>query len=324
MPPIPGIDLARRPCRSAGRRTATRSSARPRGGAARVAVIGGGLLGLEAARGVASQGCPVTVVHLMDRLMERQLDAHGGRAAAPGDGGARRRGRARAPDRGDPRHRAGDRAALRRRRGARRRPRRRVASASGPRPRSPATPGVEVSRGIVVDDAAAHERSRRLGGRRVRRAPRPGLRPRRADPRAGRASPRARCSARDAAYGGSLQWAKLKVMGVDVVSIGRAEGDARRRSPPTPARRRTASSSLEDGRAAGAILLGDVRGTEDLLEAIRSGEPVADPLARAGRRGARRRRPTFPTPRRSATATASARARSSARCATTAARRRAR
>jgi nitrite reductase (NADH) large subunit len=41
-------------------------------------VIGGGLLGLEAARGLQVQGCDVTVVHLMDRLMERQLDLTGG------------------------------------------------------------------------------------------------------------------------------------------------------------------------------------------------------------------------------------------------------
>src|SRR6266700_5192980 len=41
-------------------------------------VIGGGLLGLEAARGLQVQGCDVTVVHLMDSLMERQLDTTGG------------------------------------------------------------------------------------------------------------------------------------------------------------------------------------------------------------------------------------------------------
>jgi len=41
-------------------------------------VIGGGLLGLEAARGLQVQGCDVTVVHLMDTLMERQLDLPGG------------------------------------------------------------------------------------------------------------------------------------------------------------------------------------------------------------------------------------------------------
>ncbi len=37
-------------------------------------VIGGGLLGLEAANGLLKQGMNVSVVHLMDRLLERQLD----------------------------------------------------------------------------------------------------------------------------------------------------------------------------------------------------------------------------------------------------------
>ena len=37
-------------------------------------VIGGGLLGLEAANGLARRGMDVTVVHLMPWLMERQLD----------------------------------------------------------------------------------------------------------------------------------------------------------------------------------------------------------------------------------------------------------
>jgi nitrite reductase (NADH) large subunit len=46
---------------------------------ARVVVIGGGLLGLEAAHGLAKARAQVTVIHLMDRLMERQLDQ---RAAA--------------------------------------------------------------------------------------------------------------------------------------------------------------------------------------------------------------------------------------------------
>jgi nitrite reductase (NADH) large subunit len=46
---------------------------------AKVAVIGGGLLGLEAAYGLAKTGSQVCVIHLMDRLMERQLD---GRASA--------------------------------------------------------------------------------------------------------------------------------------------------------------------------------------------------------------------------------------------------
>jgi nitrite reductase (NADH) large subunit len=41
----------------------------------RVVVVGGGLLGIEAAYGLAKAGAAVTLVHLMDRLMERQLDA---------------------------------------------------------------------------------------------------------------------------------------------------------------------------------------------------------------------------------------------------------
>ena len=41
----------------------------------RVAVIGGGLLGLEAARGLKEHGLEVHVIHRRDRLMDRQLDA---------------------------------------------------------------------------------------------------------------------------------------------------------------------------------------------------------------------------------------------------------
>src|SRR5262249_27834013 len=42
------------------------------------AVVGGGLLGLEAARGLASRGLDVHVIHLRPFLMETQLDAEGG------------------------------------------------------------------------------------------------------------------------------------------------------------------------------------------------------------------------------------------------------
>ena len=44
----------------------------------RAAVIGGGLLGLEAARGLLNHGCEVHVVHLAGHLMEMQLDPQGG------------------------------------------------------------------------------------------------------------------------------------------------------------------------------------------------------------------------------------------------------
>ncbi|GGA16522.1 MAG: nitrite reductase large subunit [Rhodobacteraceae bacterium] len=48
------------------------------GAGKRVVVIGGGLLGLEAAAGMAARGAEVTVVHIMGHLMERQLDEAAG------------------------------------------------------------------------------------------------------------------------------------------------------------------------------------------------------------------------------------------------------
>ncbi|MFM6829450.1 MAG: NAD(P)/FAD-dependent oxidoreductase, partial [Novosphingobium sp.] len=51
-------------------------AAAEKGGSA--VVIGGGLLGLEAAHGLSLRGMKVTVVHLMPTLMERQLDEAAG------------------------------------------------------------------------------------------------------------------------------------------------------------------------------------------------------------------------------------------------------
>jgi len=52
------------------------------GGGVPVAVLGGGLLGLEVARALAGRGNPVTVVHPLRHLMERQLDPAAGRVLA--------------------------------------------------------------------------------------------------------------------------------------------------------------------------------------------------------------------------------------------------
>ena len=73
-----GCRRSRASTRTASSRSA-RSTTRARcssasGPASKAVVIGGGLLGLEAARGLQVQGCDVTVVHLMATLMERQLD----------------------------------------------------------------------------------------------------------------------------------------------------------------------------------------------------------------------------------------------------------
>jgi nitrite reductase (NADH) large subunit len=70
--PMPGMDLPGvMTFRDVGDVDAMRTAAP----GARAVVIGGGLLGLEAAHGLAKSGAQVTLVHLMDRLMERQLDA---------------------------------------------------------------------------------------------------------------------------------------------------------------------------------------------------------------------------------------------------------
>ncbi len=74
---VPGMDLAGvMTFRDLGDVAAIEAAAAQR---SKVVVIGGGLLGLEAAYGLAKAGSQVSVVHLMDRLMERQLDV---RAAA--------------------------------------------------------------------------------------------------------------------------------------------------------------------------------------------------------------------------------------------------
>jgi ferredoxin-nitrate reductase len=75
LPPIEG--LHRRGVYSfRSLRDVARIVAVPTGDAPAV-VIGGGLLGLEAARGLQARGHAVRVVHLADRLMEQQLDELG-------------------------------------------------------------------------------------------------------------------------------------------------------------------------------------------------------------------------------------------------------
>ncbi len=76
IPPIPGIDKEGVfTFRNLADTRALLDRSRP---GAKAVVIGGGLLGLEAARGLQAQGCDVSVVHLMPHLMERQLDTTGG------------------------------------------------------------------------------------------------------------------------------------------------------------------------------------------------------------------------------------------------------
>ncbi|WP_345348864.1 FAD-dependent oxidoreductase [Actinoallomurus liliacearum] len=76
VPPLPGLDaegvVAFRTLDDCG------AIIRLADDAESAVVVGGGLLGLEAARGLAGRGLRVTVVHLGGHLMERQLDAEAG------------------------------------------------------------------------------------------------------------------------------------------------------------------------------------------------------------------------------------------------------
>jgi len=75
--PLPGADLPGvLSCRDLDDVTKMLDVAAVKG--SKAVVIGGGLLGLEAAAGLHMQGMEVTVVHLMPTLMERQLDPSAG------------------------------------------------------------------------------------------------------------------------------------------------------------------------------------------------------------------------------------------------------
>lgn len=78
--PLPGADLAGVVTFRTTADVARMQAAAGENAAA--VVIGGGLLGIEAAYGLARAGIAVTLVHVMDRLMERQLDAEGARLLA--------------------------------------------------------------------------------------------------------------------------------------------------------------------------------------------------------------------------------------------------
>jgi nitrite reductase (NADH) large subunit len=276
MPPWPGIDLPGvHPFRGPEDCESIRAGAR---GARSAVVIGGGLLGLEAARGTAAQGCPTTVVHLMDRLMERQLDAG---AAALLDPAVRGLGIDVLLERSTSAL-VGDEAGV---------SRVRFADGSeidadlvvisiGIRPEVGLARvlGAECGRGVLVDDTMRTSLPGvvAVGECAEHRGVVYGL--------VGPIFEQARVAAatilgRGSQYTGSVPATKLKVAGIDLVSVGEAEGDAAAvvQDGPAGVYRKLV---LREGRAAGVVLLGDVRGAEGLQAAVVSGETVGDPAGR--------------------------------------------
>jgi nitrite reductase (NADH) large subunit len=274
MPPIPGIDLPGvHPFRTPEDCAAIHAAAA--NGTQHAAVIGGGLLGLEAARGIAAQGTTVTVVHLVDRLMERQVDAGAAALLVPALAELgidvlleRATECIMGPDRARGlRFAGGDELAADL-----------VVVSVGIRPETTLAReiGVACERGIVVDDAMRtdHDGIHAVGECAQHRGRIYGL----VAPIFEQARVAAEAiTGEEALYPGSVLTAKLKVAGIDLVTAGEAGGEREAivADPDAGVYRKLAVSG---GRAVGAVLLGDTRGAEALVAAVRSGEPIDDPL----------------------------------------------
>ena len=242
----------------------------------RVVVVGGGLLGLEAAYGLAKAGAPVTLVHLMDRLMERQLDAP---AAALLKSLVERKGIQILLNASTARIHGGASVKGVELADGRRIEADAVIFAAGIRPNTQLAKdaGISVNRGIVVDDQLQTSVPNifALGECAEHRGICYGL----VEPAYEQGRVLARhLAARDAAYQGSVVATNLKVSGVSVFSAGDFMGgaDGSEAILLNDVRRGTYKKLvIADGRLTGAVLIGDVTDALWYLELIRSRQPIA-------------------------------------------------
>ena len=244
----------------------------------RVAVIGGGLLGLEAAFALSKLGCQTTVVHLVGRLMERQLDAAAAAMLCPAIESLGVEVRLEHASAGVELDAGGDVSALRFADGSALacellvvavgiRPQVGLARASG----------VQVNRGVVVDDrlVSSHPRVLAVGECAEHRGIVHGI----VAPIRDQAEVAADtlCGI-ESAYLGSVPTAKLKVMGIDLVTAGAVAGEREVVVADATARTYRKLVTAADGSVLGAVLLGDARGAELLTDAVRKRQRTADPL----------------------------------------------
>ncbi|GIF75841.1 FAD-dependent oxidoreductase [Asanoa siamensis] len=222
-------------------------------GAGRAVVLGGGLLGIEAARGLAGRGLTVDVVHIGRHLMDRQLDDDGGRVLTRTLAGLGIRTHVGVPAE------AWTGAALRLADGTEI-PGDLLVLACGVRPdtRLAAGAGLTVDRGIVVDDAmrTSDPHVYAIGDCAEHRGTVHGLVAPAWDQAAVAAD---RITGGAAAYRGSRVVTRLKASGVDLAAMGSptADPDAEVVSFADPARGTYARLVIRDNRLTGAVLLGD-------------------------------------------------------------------
>lgn len=240
-------------------------------------VIGGGLLGLEAAYGLAKAGMRVSIVHMMDRLMERQIDA---RAAALLRQAVESLGIAVHLEADTVSVTGKSRAEAVNLRNGRSLPADVVVVAVGVRPNVELahSAGAEVGRGITVDDCLrTNVRDiHAVGECAEHRGQCYGL----VEPAHEQAAVLAAHLAGDASavYRGSILATNLKVTGVNVFSAGDFLG-----SPGTetiiltdPGIGLYKKLVIRDGRIVGAVLFGDTADGLWYLELIRSGQPITN------------------------------------------------
>lgn len=239
-----------------------------------VVVIGGGLLGIEAAYGLSRAGAEVTLVHVMDRLMERQLDAEGAALLARVLAAKGIRVRLSTETRviqGTGRVEAIET------KGGEVVPCGLVVMAVGVRPsvKLAAAAGAKTGRGIAVDDTMQTSVTGvyALGDCAEHRGTCYGL----VEPAYAQARVLASVLAgKPAAYTGSMLATNLKVSGVPVFSAGDFEGkDAEHvivNDEGLPSYRKLV---LREGRLAGAVLVGDTHDALWYAELIASGASVA-------------------------------------------------
>jgi nitrite reductase [NAD(P)H] large subunit len=241
----------------------------------RVAVIGGGLLGLEAAYGLAKAGASVTLLHLMDRLMERQLDTP---AAELLKSLVERKGIRILLNANTVRLHGETRVDGIELTNGQRIDTEAVIFAAGIRPNVTLArdAGIAVNRGVVVDDhlQTGTPGIFALGECAEHRGLCYGL----VEPAYEQARVLARHLAGEAAgYRGSVVATNLKVSGVNVFSAGDFMGGEETEAILFSDAKGESYRKLviSNGRLAGAVLVGDVADALWYLEMIRSGDPIA-------------------------------------------------